>query len=96
MKKPTKAERHQIYKDALIIFEDGYSIGLCSAIHRSLSYDTLNWGPYGCMSFFPELWKRKPIGVKKDDYWWKVGDKISRIRILKECIEESTPKIKKK
>jgi len=99
MKKPTKAQRHQIYKDAILYLtnKNRQSLGICSAIYRALSDDKAKfWDSYEHMSYFPEVLRRKPENITNMTYWWVVPNIKIRIKVLEECIEETTPKTRKK
>ena len=37
---------------------------------------------------FPEFFKHKPIGIPTHHLWWNSGDRITRIRILTQIINE--------
>jgi hypothetical protein len=97
MKKPTKAERHQIYKRTLVLYlTQIYWRGLCYHIKNVLPNDVCEmWSPYSYITFYSELLKRKPKDKSIHDYWWDTKDRNIRIKVLEECIEETAPKSKK-
>jgi len=91
MKKPTKEERHQIYIDA--IEEMPICNGLCSALKWAKS-NRGKYNPYLFMKeYFPEIYKMKPKNIDHNsgEYWFALGNKKSRIKILEKAIKETKP-----
>ena len=85
----TKNERHTIYVQALIAYRSNYKhIGLCGAIRMALEhlgeYDTKP-NPYENMKAYPEIHKHK----QNNGFWFPIEDIKTRIKILKQAIEET-------
>lgn len=95
MSKLTKADRHQVYKDALAYFMKHYfgkkrwGSGLCFCIGEVIppvKY-TADIG-----TLFPEFRKQKPAATQ-NIYWWNfdaAGD-AARKKVLKQCIRLTAP-----
>ena len=98
MKKLTKKQRHEVYKEALIVYNNHSGFGLCFAIDKALhEFDfTCDEGliypglsPYRFMKSYPEIHKHKPIALFTGGYWWDKSDRKSRIEVLKQTIKET-------
>lgn len=95
MKKPTKAQRHAIYKKAMAELPSAEFI--CIAIQ----WATLcGWDPYQPDFFiaFPEVLEQKPES-KRAGYggvWWNLNKKgaEARRRALQRCIDMTAPRKK--
>lgn len=92
MKKYTKAQRHEIYTEALRLFQSGFSNYLCICIRQS--FDTESCEPISLLDF-PEFAAKKPTGTHEESVWWNEEtsemDHYVRVRVMKECIEETKP-----
>jgi hypothetical protein len=93
MKKPTKAERHRIYKKALRLYQEDRAPFLCTCIGivtdwkytRGLTLD---------VPLFPELLAQRPKGASLA--WWPAHHDSPRIKALNKCIRLTAPKPRKK
>ena len=88
--KLSKQRRNQIYKSALSIYiENDYSKGLCNVISRAKEYFEPN--PYSYPAQYPEIFKHAPKFSERpeDGYWFYLGEKETRINILKQAINET-------
>lgn len=90
--KLTKAQRHEIYKEAKERIESEKSLFICLA----LDIAGFNSGikkrfdeKYDLGKTFPEFWKQKPEEVEDNDPWFDSGDINSRIKVLDKCIKET-------
>lgn len=103
MKKLTKAQRHNVYTEALKLFlvkcNYGNNIGLCDVLSNALDKLKYNqafcvpYDPFECPEDFPEIIKHKPE-TALIVFWWDIEDTEVRIRVLKQAIQETTPKRK--
>ena len=75
----TKAQRHRIYKRALVRIKSGEADYLCSA---------LNWERLD--PEYPEIWNQHPTNIKKYSYFqdWGINRK-QRISILHKAIQQT-------
>ncbi len=91
----TKSERNKHYRHALVAFEKGKSEFICN----QLGYEIGNYiQEENLQDVFPELAKRKPkviLAPTSEGGWWPVSDRNIRIKVLKQCIKETSPKTKK-
>lgn len=96
MKRYTKAQRHEIYKKALVKYKHRqnchYSLGLCWAISESMGDDFDDFYYEELIPMFPEFAKFKP--KNGDTRWWPMGKTAPRIAALKAMIEQTKPKRK--
>jgi hypothetical protein len=90
MKKPTKAQRHEIYKKALDSLADDEWHGICYHIDRcSKPWSTL-WSGYN-HSLWPELLAVRPR--EGGGYWWRLDNagNVARHQALLKMIALSAP-----
>ena len=88
----TKAQRHEIYKEAKERIKSEKSWFICPALDIAgfhLGMKKRFDEQYDLGKTFPEFWKQKPEGVEDDDPWFDTGDKNSRIKVLDKCIKET-------
>jgi hypothetical protein len=101
MKKPTKAQRHRIYKGALAQMEwerdKGWRYFVCCAIDTACFAELQDFPERENMEdLFPEFMSCKP---KNADYtWWPNTDKgnAARFAAIRKCIRLTTPAPRKK
>jgi len=92
MKRLTKKQRHQIYKDALALYLRLKAlIGLCYVIRYSMPDDIcIDYDPYANdFKYFPEIKKRKPKQKHSAEEWFPYEHTKIRIDILKQAIKET-------
>jgi hypothetical protein len=92
MKKPTKLQRHNIYKEVLKHGSHYLDTGFCLAFLRAANidvYDDEKDGDLG-LSIYPEIWKYRPANYEPGDYFDLT--KKERVDILKEAIRITKPK----
>lgn len=95
MNKPTKAQRHAIYKKAMEYFKDS---GDCEFLCVCIGLAT-GWAHHSGLdlelSKFPELLAQKPAKVVgEQNPWWRYVHKNpshQRRRALQRCIDLSAP-----
>lgn len=80
--KPSKFQRHKIYKGALKLIKSEDKGFICPAIN-SASHLKFN------IKDFPEFMAFKPDDRSIVDVWWIAGDKATRIKVLETCIEQT-------
>lgn len=96
MKKLTKLQRHTAYLIMLVDIENGGYMkhcGFCSMFRYN--YDIHVYGDKKFKKYFPELFRKKPSGVKKNAYWFDTNSEMSwqkRKKLIKQCIKETRPK----
>lgn len=92
--KPTKRQRHKIYKDALKLIrsKECTSEFLCHIMADTMKVDRFHWQER-YLDDFPEIKKRKPKNASFT--WWRGSYKSPRIKCLIACIKETAPKPKK-
>lgn len=98
MKRLTKKIKHKIYTETLVsltkefnkkIYSDNWHYGLCR--HMKLVSDIDLPNAYHSMNKYKEVFKHKPDGKDKYDYWFNqdLEGYNKRIAILKQAIEET-------
>jgi hypothetical protein len=92
MKKPTKEQRHETYRTVLTVYEytlmDGIHIGLCSLLAKyTESEERVKVADMLKEEMYPEFQWYRPEQDLYEGYWWPLGDDLSRINALKECIK---------
>lgn len=102
----TKTERNLIYRTALKRLEANeppFSLCQCLIVsiiflHRKLSiYYDLHYSALIplvtdlLLDSLPEFAKYKKPEIDSDTYWWSPDDRDIRIKVLKECIEQTNP-----
>lgn len=107
--KLTKDIRHKVYIKALEIYENRtynsctYDRTICRSIMYALviisgiewnDLNLYNLDPFKHINLYPELEKHKP--EVRSNLWFVVDDTESRIKVLKQCIEDSKPRSKVK
>ncbi len=98
MEKPTKAERHEVYKGALKEIRKPKNknvYGLCAALSYwdggSSFYPKYDAFLY-MQQLFPEVYKHKPTKTQCFDFWFSIENGFQkRIDILKQAIKETKP-----
>lgn len=101
MKKPTKAQRHKIYRGALEHMErerkNGWIPFVCCAIDTACYAEFWEFPEREDMGrLFPEFMACKP---KNADYvWWRNTDRgnAARFAAIRKCIRLTAPKPRKK
>jgi hypothetical protein len=94
MKKPTKKERHAIYKEALRLYKDDREPFICNCVGIATDWKYTE-GILLNLSLFPELLAQRPKGASLS--WWPVtNDHTPRIKALNKCIRLTAPKPRKK
>jgi hypothetical protein len=100
----TKAERHEIYKLALIYYKnqikDDSNSGMCKPLDQTIidlkiDYD---WEKYDYYykylhDLLPEFAKIKPDTIKENEdwFWWDTKNTKIRIKMFKLLIEQTKP-----
>jgi hypothetical protein len=88
--KYTKAERHEIYKQAYIVFTNEWKKNvnlhfICNCI-RSIS--CVYYNDWSVMEF-PELLDKKPFDKTVYQAWWPEWDFNTRNNVFEQIIEET-------
>lgn len=65
--------------------------GICATSYCTFGIDIYELSEF--RRYFPELFRKKPKGKRKNDYWFTEDAEGSkqRIALLEECIEETHP-----
>ncbi len=88
----TKQERHDIYKEALVLFSTGKYTGLCVLLCLSMADidKPINPEQLVANNILPEFNRYQPFDMDEwllpRSYWWPTEDKLSRINALEECV----------
>jgi len=94
----TKKQRHEIYKEALVLLKKGntqkkgYCLCFClnEIINKSYKYTH-------CTRYHPGLYnmkefiKKKPKNMVFEQLWWNRENRPIRVRVLNKCIKETAP-----
>lgn len=90
MKRPTKEERHVIYKSALEYYKNDLNVDcLCEAL-TNCKANKRTYNAFSNMgTFFPEVYKHKPEYKASELFWFLLNDRQSRISILEQAINET-------
>jgi hypothetical protein len=97
MEKPTKAQRHAIYKKALKVLDADIEYGVthpyvCIAIQEATegAFSALDKED---MQNFPEFIKQKPTAASQTGRWWPhdADGNSARRKTLLKCIELTKP-----
>jgi hypothetical protein len=96
MKKPTKAQRHAIYKKALKEFDQNPS-GLCRVVGDLAQLQGFV-RVYHVPDHWPEFSAQKPVRTSSIGWWWSFTAQghAARRRALLKMIEMSAPKPRSK
>ena len=100
MKKPTKAQRHRIYKDTLKRMEqtadDGYTPFICCSLDLACFAEFNEFPDRKGMSYFPEFAAAKP--AKADYVWWPSNKRgnAARFAAIHKMIASTAPTPRKK
>lgn len=91
MKKPTKAQRHAIYKKALERFNETRDNSLCRQVWYCWGANIETTSPVHMPQYFAELKAQRPKNA--GHYWWSNdGNGLNaRRRALLRCIKLSAP-----
>lgn len=91
--KPTKRQRHKIYKDALELIRSKKCTSefLCHVMADTMKVSRTGWQSL-YLDDFPEIKKRKPKNARFT--WWRGTNKSPRAKCLIACIKETAPKTK--
>lgn len=93
---PDKAQRHDIYKNALKSYQHKITLGgiacLCGIIAKEYElYLTISVDEEFIPRLFPEFKSFKPKNLKNGDLWWGLYEYDTRIEVLNRCIEMTKP-----
>lgn len=92
--KPSKKQRHKVYKYALNLLSINNDIGKNSCIcglltesHYQIFDEDITI--FNVFDYYPEFYKQRPAKVSALIYWWPLEDQKIRKEVLQRCISET-------